>query len=165
MSKISLKTTIELPIAHCLDDAYSGLCTGLVGINENNKFSNVIPVVHGHNYNVTVELFTDTYRMNEDCMIMDFKLIKKRLHEFFDKYDHSLILTENNPLTTIYKESYEKAGIDIVQTRIFIWDNNPTAEYMCIKWQQELKQLFNNEYLINLTVEETSHNSCTLHDI
>ena len=167
MAKISIITKLELPIAHSLQGAYTGLCVGNVSRDGKTVFdlsSGLIPVIHGHNYVVTVELVGSQDRLNKDGMVMDFKLMKKELHNFFDKYDHSMILCKGHPLVDVYLKNYKEHYINLEETRLFVWDQNPTAEYMAIKWQKELKNLL-GRYLfedIHVTVEETANNTVTI---
>lgn len=164
---ISIITKLELPIAHSLQGAYTGLCVGNVSRDGKTVFdlsTGLIPVIHGHNYVVTVELVADSGNLNKDGMVIDFKLMKKELHKFFDKYDHSMILQKDHPLVGIYLENYKDRYISLDQTRLFVWDQNPTAEYMALKWQQELLEIF-DRYLIqdvHVTVEETQNNKVTI---
>lgn len=180
MYKISAH--IELPIAHTLDSAYSGLCCGNVYRDKKNDgeqdrytlrdeygFSNgVLPVLHGHNYIITVAILTRG--TGESNMIIDFKKMKKTIHNYFDQYDHSMILTEKNPLVDVYRENYKEHGIDFKRSRLFVWPENPTAEYMARYWAGELKHLFlksdhewstqngKTDLEVEVTVEETANN-------
>lgn len=160
----TLSTHIELPIAHRLPGAYSGLCVGNISRDGKESFpKDDLGMIHGHNYNITFEVSTD--KMNEDFMVMDFKKIKKIIHEEMDQYDHALILKEGDALIDFYKEEYAKRNIDIAKTRLFVWTQAPTAEYMAYYWYHRFKELF-TKVGINLTklsirVEETSHNSVT----
>ena len=163
----TLSTHIELPIAHRLPGAYSGLCVGNVSRDEKIKFlKDNLGIIHGHNYNITFEVSTD--KMNEDFMVMDFKQIKKIIHEEMDEYDHSLILKDGDALIEFYKSEYEKRGIDINTTRLFIWDQAPTAEYIAYYWYQIFMKKFKEAGIdvtkLAITVEETSHNSVTYTD-
>lgn len=160
----TLSTHIELPIAHRLPGAYSGLCVGNVSRDETETFpKDELGMVHGHNYNITFEVSTD--KMNEDFMVMDFKKIKKLIHGEMDKFDHSLILKEGDALIDYYKAEYARRNIDINKTRLYIWDVAPTAEYMAYKWYQDFKKIFTDNGIelskLAITVEETSHNSVT----
>ena len=163
MKTIDIVTKLELPIAHSLQGAYTGLCVGNVSRDGKTVFdlsTGLIPVIHGHNYVVTVKLTGSTDCLNRDGMVIDFKLLKKELHQFFDKYDHSMILQKDHPLVGIYLKNYKDHHIDLEETRLFVWDQNPTAEYMALKWQQELMDIF-GRYLIqdvHVTVEETQNN-------
>lgn len=171
MYKIS--TYLELPIAHCLyRGAYSGLCCGNVyrdkgqcdGKEDRYDLGDkVLPILHGHNYNITIDLYSN--KLDENGMVVDFKKMKKILHQYFDQYDHSMILTPDNPLVNIYRKNYEENGIDFERSRLFVWDENPTAEYMAKYWTEIVTNLFKKEGLnvekVSLIVEETSHNSVT----
>ena len=157
----TLSTKIELPIAHRLPGAYSGLCVGNVSKDEKEIFpKDNLGLVHGHNYFVTFKISTD--KMNEDFMVMDFKKVKKIIHEEMDQYDHSLILKEGDALIDFYKSEYSKRDIDINKTRLFIWKQAPTAEYMAYYWYQVFKKKFIDAGIdvskLVIQVEETSHN-------
>lgn len=160
----TLSTHIELPIAHRLPGAYSGLCVGNVSRDDKEIFpKDELGMVHGHNYNITFEVSTN--KMNADFMVMDFKKIKKIIHEEMDQYDHSLILKDGDALIEFYKEQYAKRNVDINKTRLFIWKQAPTAEYMSYYWHNRFKELFTQAGIeltkLSITVEETSHNSVT----
>lgn len=160
----TLSTHIELPIAHRLPGAYSGLCVGNISRDEKETFpKDDLGVIHGHNYNITFKVSTD--KMNEDFMVMDFKKIKKIIHEEMDKFDHSLILKDGDALIDFYKKEYEKRGIELKKTRVYVWDQAPTAEYMAYHWWTIFKTLFEKNGIdlthLAITVEETSKNSVT----
>lgn len=160
----TLSTHIELPIAHRLPGAYSGLCVGNVSRDESEKFpKDGLGILHGHNYFITFAVSTD--KMNDDFMVMDFKQIKKIIHSEMDQYDHSLILKKGDALIDFYITEYSKRNIDINKTRLFIWDQAPTAEYMAYKWYNDFMKLFTKAGIeitkLAITVEETSHNSVT----
>lgn len=160
----TLSTYIELPIAHRLPGAYSGLCVGNISRDETETFpKDDLGMVHGHNYNITFKVSTD--KMNEDFMVMDFKKIKKIIHEEMDKYDHSLILKSGDALIDFYKKEYEKRGIELSKTRLYVWTVAPTAEYMAYYWFSVFKNLFAKNGIelthLAITVEETSKNSVT----
>lgn len=157
----TLSTNIELPIAHRLPEAYSGLCVGNISRDEKEIFpKDNLGIIHGHNYIVTFDISTDF--MNNDFMVMDFKKIKKIIHNYMDQYDHSLILKKGDSLIDFYVEEYKKRNIDINKTRLFVWDQAPTAEYMSYKWYKTfysiLKEQGINLTKLVITVEETSHN-------
>ena len=77
-----------------------------------------------------------------------------------------------------FMEAYKKSefaenGIDFERSRLFVWPENPTAEYMSKYWHDCLTELINKELLNNNTcsidsltveVEETTHNSVTYTD-
>ena len=155
--QFTLKTSIELPIAHRLSSAYSGLCVGSVGTD--GKPSEGNPIYHGHNYHVTISVITSS--INNDYMVADFKLIKKIIHEYFDQYDHSLILKKGDPLLEFYKNNSPNS-------RLFVWDYNPTAEYMSLLWMQEMKKRLSEiipDVKVKICVEETKNNSVTCEEV
>lgn len=165
---IDIITKLELPIAHSLQGAYTGLCVGNVSRDGKTVYdlsTGLLPIIHGHNYVVTVKLKGDPGMLNKDGMVLDFKLMKKKLHEFFDKYDHSMILQKDHPLVSVYMKNYKDHYIDLSETRLFVWDENPTAEYMALKWQKELKDIFvnitSNICDVEISVEETANNAVT----
>ena len=157
----TLSTSIELPIAHRLPEAYSGLCVGNVSRDEKEVFpKDHIGIIHGHNYIITFDISTN--EMNKDFMVMDFKEVKKIIKEEMNKYDHSLILKRGDILIDFYKKEYDKRNIDLNKTRLYIWEEAPTAEYMAYKWYYTFRELFKNAGIklskLVITVEETSHN-------
>lgn len=126
------------------------------------------PTLFGHNYNITINLYSN--KLDKNNMVIDFKQLKKVIHEYFDQYDHSMILTPDNPLVEVYKKNFAENGIDFERSRLFVWPENPTAEYMSKYWHDCLSDLINRELLNNNTcsidsltveVEETTHNSVT----
>lgn len=155
--QFTLKTSIELPIAHRLSSAYSGLCVGNVGTD--GKSIEGTPVYHGHNYYVTISVIS--HSINKDCMVADFKLVKKIIHEYFDQYDHSFILKKGDPLLEFYNNNSSN-------TRLFVWDCNPTAEYMSLLWMQEMKKRLSEiipDVKVKICVEETKNNSVTCEEV
>ena len=157
----TLSTNIELPIAHRLPEAYSGLCVG--NVDRQGYVINECPdlkVIHGHNYIVTFDISTND--LNEDFMVMDFKKVKKLIHQEMDRYDHSLILQEDDALVNVYKAEYLANGIDINKIRFYTWKQAPTAEYMAYKWYYDFRRIFESAGIkiskLVITVEETSHN-------
>ena len=80
-----------------------------------------------------------------------------------DQYDHSLILKEGDALIDFYKSEYSKRNIDINKTRLFIWKQSHTTEYMSYYWYQIFKKKFIDVGIdvskLVIQVEETSHNS------
>jgi len=158
----TLNTYIELPIAHRLPEAYSGLCVGNISRDDLEAFpKDDLGIVHGHNYIITFKVSTN--KINDDFMVMDFKKIKKLIHEEMDQYDHSLILKRGDSLIEFYRQEYLKINVDINKTRLFIWEQAPTAEYMAHKWYQDFKKIFTDSGIelnkLCIIVEETSHNS------
>lgn len=142
----SIETFIELPIA--VSNAY-------------NKNSDILPTLTGCNYFVNISLYSN--KLDKNGMILDFKQLKKIIHNELDQYDHSVILTPDNPLCKAYIKNFKENNIDVERSRLFIWDENPTAEYMAYYWYQVFKQKFIDAGIefskLSIQVEETSHNS------
>lgn len=138
-----MKYKFQISINHNLyKGAYSGLCCGNVyrdkgekdSINDRyNLGTSGFPIIHGHNYIVTVET-----NQEEN---------PKYLSSFFKNYHGKTILTKDNPLVEALKDH-----------NLIIWDKNPTAEVMAKKWYTELtKDTLGN--IISVEVEETARNS------
>lgn len=158
----TVSTKIELPISHCLTGAYSGLCCGNV-YQDGSKYelgTKILPVLHGHNYSVRIDLSTE--ELDKNGMVVDFKKLKEIIHSYFDKYDHSMILTLDNPLVKIYEDNYKENGVDFWKSRIFVWEESPTAEYMAKYWYYVMLDKFSKEGILvkklEISVEETSNN-------
>lgn len=158
----TLKTSIELPVAHRLKGAYSGLCVGNIDINGNKMFEDdSLGIIHGHNYVITFEI--SNRDLNRDGMVMDFKLVKKIINDEMNKYDHSLILEEGDKLIDFYKKELENKNSNVENSRLFIWEYPPTAENMAYRWYKDVfNKIIGNGLIFDklvVTVEETSHNS------
>ncbi len=105
--------------------------------------------MHGHNYMITVTLKAE--HLDQYKMVMDFKQFKKTIHGVLDKYDHSLILKNTDPMVLDYYKDQPASS------RLFAWDENPTAEVMAKKFFEELVEVLKNRKIV-VTVEETAHN-------
>ena len=162
-----IKVQVELPMAHCLDGAYSGLCMGNVDRNgvQYNLANNAIPTPHGHNNIITITAGIDDVDLDTNGMVCDFKLFKKLIHQHLDKYDHSCILTTNNPLVEIYKQSCKNANISFHNMRLFVIGENPTSEILSTYWYYELLFVLKSHNInvksLEVQFEETRNNSCS----
>lgn len=172
----TLKTTIELPIAHCLyNGAYSGLCVGNVYRDKTNDGESdrydlenkILPILHGHQYFITVTLIADNKVLNEDGMLVDFKLFKKIINKHLGKYDHSMVLSMNNPLVNVYALNFAENDVDLSRSRLYVWGEkeNPTAEMMARRWWFELFSEFQRHQIplknLEISVGETPNNICS----
>ena len=137
----SLTTQITFEAAHRLKSAYSEAC-----------FKNL----HGHSYRVEVEVSSN--QLNSDNMVCDFKKIKEIINQSIEeKYDHSCFLYESDPLVEPIKANCKK---------VFVCDENPTAEYMAKRFHNELVLSFEKEGITSVeiarvSVWETEHNMAT----
>lgn len=66
--------------------------------------------IHGHRWKVILHVESDTLVEGgtEDGMIMDFSVLKKKLKEIMNYYDHSLILQEGSVRESTLKALYEE---------------------------------------------------------
>lgn len=139
---ITLKTSFECETAHRLFDVntFSEEC------REN---------IHGHSYRYVVEVARKKGNdvLNESNMICDFKLLKQVIKDFEKKYDHSVIIKENDPLCKSLLENCKK--VNVVK-------ENPTAEWMVKSFPEELNKLFDLKKLeievVSLEIAETTGN-------
>lgn len=64
-------------------------------------------------------------RLSSNGMVVDFKDLKKVMHDVLDPLDHSLVLAKEDPAIAIIADMEATNGA--VQ-RIHVWHENPTAE-------------------------------------
>lgn len=137
---ITLKTSFECETAHRLFNVatYSEEC------RDN---------LHGHSYKYVVEVARKEPGLNEANMICDFKLLKQVIKQFEKKYDHSVIIKEDDPLCKPLLENCKK--VNVVK-------ENPTAEWMVSTFPKELNLLFIENNLdievVSLEIAETTGN-------
>ena len=108
--------------------------------------------LHGHSYRMTVYLS----RLNPDDsgMVMDFKKFKKIVNDtVIDRYDHSCILRECDPILPVIRENCEK---------VYSYEESPTAEWMAKWFYKLLDERFKLEdkelILQKVEVQETENN-------
>lgn len=137
----TVKTQISFEAAHRLYDVdtYSTECADNI---------------HGHSYKVNVECGCDD--LNDAGMVLDFKLFKKILHEVIeDKYDHSCILRDCDPL---------KDAIVANCKKVHVVTASPTAEWMACQFALDIdvamKQagIRSDVRLLRVEVQETENN-------
>lgn len=75
---------------------------------------------HGHNFVILVGLKSP--QLNDNDMVMDFADLKEMINGFIDKWDHAMILNEDDPLVKEY--SYFKD----CHFRVVTYPFDPTAE-------------------------------------
>lgn len=112
MERYSVKKVFEIAYAHRLLN-YNGKCENL----------------HGHNG--IIEVIIETEKLNDMCMVMDFVELKKIIKKWLDdNLDHSVILSEKDPLVKILKDNNQK---------VFTTEKNPTAEVIAQVIKKEIK--------------------------
>lgn len=134
-----VKTKVSFEAAHRLYnvDTYSSEC------RDN---------LHGHSYKV--EVLVGVNDLNNAGMVIDFKLLKKTIKDVIeDKYDHSCILRNNDPIAKVVKENCKK---------VIIVDNSPTAEWMAKEFYEMIQSRMNtfssDLHVISVGVQETENN-------
>ena len=125
-----------------------------------------LPVLYGFNYNIFIKIYSE--KLNEKGMVIDFKDMNKIVHDYLDQYDHSMILTPDNPLVQLYKENYKKHGIDFDRSRVFVWLHHPTVEYMSQHFTEILTERFKDYGLqfhhLKVIVSENGYEKMTYED-
>lgn len=118
--------------------------------------------IHGHNYKMDVTV-TSKYQAKVNThsqgnlgssygMIVDFKDLKNFINSIIvDKYDHSFIVWANiNKLTGIPEidEAIKnmKKNNTLKDYNIHLVDYRPTAEFMCIKFAEEINQALEDQH-------------------
>lgn len=137
----SIKSTFSFEAAHRLYgvDTYSKDC----------KLSS-----HGHSYKCEVTI--GRLEKNDAGMVMDFKLFKKICKETIeDKYDHSIILRDTDPLVEAYREVAPEQKMNVVS-------DSPTAEWMaevfCNDIEDALEKVDPELIVLKVAVQETENN-------
>lgn len=135
----TVKTRVSFEAAHRLYDVvtYSSEC------RDN---------LHGHSYKVEVVVGTD--HISSNGMVIDFKLLKKIIKDSIeDKYDHSCILRNSDPIAKVVQENCKK---------VILVDDSPTAEWMAKKFYEMIEAKLNtfssDLHVISVGVQETENN-------
>lgn len=135
----TVKTKITFEAAHRLYDVdtYSSEC-------QDN--------LHGHSY--CIEVVIGVNNLNTAGMVIDFKLLKKIIKDVIeDKYDHSCILRNSDPIAKVIKANCKK---------VILVDESPTAEWMTKKFydmiEDKLHIYGSDIHVISVAVQETENN-------
>lgn len=135
----AVKTKVSFEAAHRLYnvDTYSSEC------RDN---------LHGHSYKVEVLVCVND--LNDSGMVIDFKLLKKIIKDVIeDKYDHSCILRNNDPIAKVIQENCKK---------VILVDNSPTAEWMAKEFYDAIQAKIHiysfDANVISVAVQETENN-------
>jgi 6-pyruvoyl-tetrahydropterin synthase len=107
--------------------------------------------VHGHNMEWNAKLKVRV--PNEDHqMAEDFKDIS----DVFDKYDHAILLNNEDPLLSALEEAGGTALATEVLGEIYTFDGDPTTELVSQVVAQELVDTFENVERARVQIKETS---------
>lgn len=135
----AVKTKVSFEAAHRLYnvDTYSSEC------RDN---------LHGHSYKV--EVLVGVNDLNDAGMVIDFKLLKKIIKDVIeDKYDHSCILRNSDPIAKVIQENCKK---------VILVDNSPTAEWMAKEFYDAIQAKIHiysfDANVISVAVQETENN-------
>lgn len=135
--RLSLLIGFETETAHRLL-GHPGLCKNL----------------HGHSYKWTVELYGFTTDANG--MLIDFSDAKRIIwSEVLSRYDHSIVLEQNDPLIE---------ALEVLTDRIVIYETAPTAEMMAWEVKRKINNAFATEphysrvMVGSVTCQETTNN-------
>lgn len=135
----AVKTKVSFEAAHRLYnvDTYSSEC------RDN---------LHGHSYKV--EVLVGVNDLNNAGMVIDFKLLKKIIKDVIeDKYDHSCILRNTDPIAAVIEENCKK---------VILVDESPTAEWMAKEFYEMIQSRINtfssDLHVISVGVQETENN-------
>lgn len=124
----TVRKKMKFEMAHRLTSAYSECCVG---------------TIHGHSY--ILELFFQRKTLNNDGMVIDFGEVKNVVQPIIDRWDHSFVLHNEDPIiTSDFKKSQQK----LIQ-----WGVNPTAENMAKFFFERVKESFPE--LCKVRVHET----------
>lgn len=95
--------------------------------------------LHGHNF--TVEVYLTSKKLNEEGLLIDFRIVEGWLKEILDKLDHTLLNdtphfkninpSSENIAKYIYDRVYEKVISQKIEvSRITVWESeNARASY------------------------------------
>jgi len=127
--KYSVKKIFEIAYAHRLLN-YNGKCENL----------------HGHN--AKIEVIIETKKLNDEDMVMDFVKLKEKVKKWLDEnLDHTVILSKKDPLVNVLKKYDQK---------LFITNQNPTAEIIAKIILEELKKMTINAKIVRFWETDTS---------
>lgn len=103
---MTIRKIFKAECAHRVLGAYTTKCRGL----------------HGHSYKFEVFLSGDSL----DCthMVMDFKLLKEKLHKLMDAFDHTLVVWKD--------DTFLVEAAPNLNERYMIVPYNPTAEQFAV---------------------------------
>ena len=132
--KLRLTKEFRFEMSHALDE-YQGLCRNL----------------HGHSYKLFVTIIGDyskTNESNDSGMVLDFKSIKELVEKtVIQDFDHAVVLC---------KKSSFASALEQTQTKIILFDNQPTCENLIMEFHKRISIILPSEVkLARLRLHET----------
>lgn len=111
---------------------------------------------HGHSYEF--EFFFTAPNLDNLGRIIDFGKIKEIIQRFLEtKWDHGMILFQDDPFTT----AYEKGGI-LEGHRVFIMSANPTAENLAKFLLEHFSSAFDGQVALTAVRCQETPNCCAV---
>lgn len=142
----TVKTCVSFEAAHRLYgvDTYSKEC------RDN---------LHGHSFKCFIDL--GRQELNKSGMVVDFKLFKKIVNETVtEKYDHSVIVRDSDPLAKPLAENCKKVNVVSFE---------PTAEHLARYIFYALKSAFGEideeVRVLQVSIQETENNIASYTEI
>ncbi|AGM11934.1 QueD [Haloarcula californiae tailed virus 1] len=107
--------------------------------------------IHGHNieWNAKLQVCVPN---EEHQMAEDFKDIS----DVFDRYDHAVLLNENDPLVQALVEELGKSAVGELLGEYYLFDGDPTTELVSKVVAQELVDEFDNVRRAKVQMKETA---------
>ena len=129
--------SVSFDAAHVLDGSYSKECQN----------------IHGHTYEMSMTFSSD--HLDENGMVVDFKLIKELIEKIIDSYDHKLIMSEK-----YFRSNIQGRGLKVGEYVIVKF--NPTAENMAKDTFDRIKKYTSvGDNLVSVTIRETPNSFAT----
>ncbi|UBF23059.1 6-pyruvoyl tetrahydropterin synthase QueD [Haloarcula virus HCTV-16] len=107
--------------------------------------------IHGHNIEWNAKLQVSVPN-EEHQMAEDFKDIS----DVFDRYDHAVLLNENDPLVQALVEELGKSAVGELLGEYYLFDGDPTTELVSKVVAQELVDEFDNVRRAKVQMKETA---------
>lgn len=120
----TIRKKFRFETAHRLPSSYSQKCQQ----------------IHGHSY--VGEIFLESETLNNDGMVMDFGMIKEKIQQIVDAFDHKFILSTADPIMPSVEHLEKHFQMDL-GLRIFPYA--PTAEMFAKYIYDEMKKLIKTD--------------------
>lgn len=131
---MQISKTIRFEAGHRLAHGYPGNCQH----------------VHGHSYVATVVMELSKPNLNKYGFVKDFNDFKKLKQWVDDNWDHAFLVSEKDiPMLKFLKDNDQ---------RHYLFENNPTAEYIAQELFGVAERLLNDEfaYVSEVRINETA---------
>jgi 6-pyruvoyltetrahydropterin/6-carboxytetrahydropterin synthase len=92
--------------------------------------------IHGHTF--FVEIVLESNRLDEQGSVINTNKLKGSIKRFKDKYDHSFLISKNDPIFDTVFEVLKQNNLKVV-----VMDKEPTGEVLA----EETFNFFNNDFI------------------